>query len=60
MPTIALHGEADMVDPPVDAEYQESHFSGSYERRMLPGIGHCAPAEAPEAVSRAIEDILAA
>jgi pimeloyl-ACP methyl ester carboxylesterase len=31
---------------------------GRYERRLLPGVGHCPPAEAPDAVSHAIEDVL--
>ena len=57
-PTIALHGEADQVDPHTSSEQQARYFTGSYKRRLLPGIGHCAPAEAPEAVSLAIEDVL--
>jgi pimeloyl-ACP methyl ester carboxylesterase len=56
--TIVLHGEMDTVNPPSTSEGQESQFSGFFERRLLPGVGHCPPAEAPEAVVRAIEDVL--
>ena len=57
-PTIALQGEEDRVNPPSTSEGQEELFTGHYERRLLPGIGHCPPAESPEAVSRAIDDAL--
>jgi pimeloyl-ACP methyl ester carboxylesterase len=57
-PTIALQGEDDRVNPPSTSEGQEELFTGYYERRVLAGIGHCPPAESPEAVSRAIDDVL--
>ena len=58
VPTIALQGEDDLVNPPPTSEGDEAHFVGFYERRLLPGVGHCPPAEAPDKVSRAIEDVL--
>ena len=60
VPTIALHGERDGVNPPSVSENQEGLFTKHFERRLLPNIGHCPPAEAPAEFSRAIEDALAA
>lgn len=58
VPTIVLQGEDDRVNPPPMSDGQESLFTGYYERRLLRGVGHCPPAEAPDAVVRAIEDAL--
>ncbi len=33
-------------------------FSGRYERRVLPGVGHNMPQEAPEATLAALRDLL--
>ena len=58
-PTIVLQGESDPVLPASSSEGQEHQFSGRYERRLLSGVGHCPPAERPEAVAKALEDVLA-
>jgi pimeloyl-ACP methyl ester carboxylesterase len=57
-PTIVLHGADDRVNPSSDSEGQERQFTGSYERQVLRGVGHCPPAEAPQVVSQAIESLL--
>ena len=57
-PAIVLHGDDDRVNPPSASEGHERHFTGPYERRILHNVGHCPPAEAPDEVGRAIEDIL--
>jgi pimeloyl-ACP methyl ester carboxylesterase len=57
-PAIVLHGDDDRVSPPSTSEGHECHFTGRYERRILRNVGHCPPAEAPNEVGRAIEDIL--
>jgi pimeloyl-ACP methyl ester carboxylesterase len=57
VPAIVLHGECDSVTPPSASEGQKPRFSSYYERRVLPNVGHCPPAEAPEDVSRVIEEI---
>jgi pimeloyl-ACP methyl ester carboxylesterase len=57
-PTIVLHGEVDTVNPPSTSEGRESQFADYFERRLLPNVGHCPPAEDPEAVVRAIGDVL--
>jgi pimeloyl-ACP methyl ester carboxylesterase len=56
--TIGFQGEDDRVTPPSTAKGKEKMFSGHYELRKLPGVGHCAPQERPEAVVKMIEDIL--
>jgi pimeloyl-ACP methyl ester carboxylesterase len=53
-PTIALQGEADGVHPPEASEKHAVHFTGPYERRILPRIGHNPPQEAPHAFADAI------
>ncbi len=57
VPTINLHGEADGVAPPDAADAQARRFSGRYERRLLPGIGHNVPQEAPAAFFTAMRDL---
>jgi pimeloyl-ACP methyl ester carboxylesterase len=57
-PTIALQGQDDRVNPPSSSEGQDGQFTAGYERRVLAGIGHCPPAEAPDSVARAIEELL--
>jgi pimeloyl-ACP methyl ester carboxylesterase len=57
-PTIALQGENDSVNPPSTSEGHQAHFTGYYKRKLLKGVGHCPPAEAPQAVANAIEKLL--
>ena len=46
VPTIALDGENDGVTP-ADGSNQHHLFTGKYERRVLPSVGHNPPQEAP-------------
>ena len=55
--TIVLHGEADGVGPPAGSEAAARHFTGSYQRRVIPVAGHFLPREAPEAVVAAIKEL---
>lgn len=57
-PVIVLHGDEDQVTPPSMSDGQEQFFTGFHERRVLSQVGHCPPAESPDTVSRAIEDVL--
>ena len=57
VPTIALHGTDDAVTQAAGSAGHAKHFTGGYERRLLPGIGHNVPQEAPEAVVRAGRDL---
>ena len=57
VPAIVLHGEADGVGPAAGSSGHAKHFTGSYERRVIPVAGHFLPHEAPEAVVQAIVDL---
>jgi pimeloyl-ACP methyl ester carboxylesterase len=60
VPAIALHGADDDV---ITAEKSAAHdrfFTGRYERRVLAGVGHNPPQEAPERFAQAILDLLEA
>jgi pimeloyl-ACP methyl ester carboxylesterase len=54
VPTIALHGGSDGVHPAEESASHVRHFTGPYERRVLPRIGHNVPQEAPDAFAAAI------
>ena len=54
VPTIALQGEADGVLGPDLSAGHAGQFTGPYERRVLPRIGHNPPQEAPNAFAEAV------
>ena len=58
MPAIALQGEADGVLGPELSESHARQFTGRYERRVLPRIGHNPPQEAPDAFADAVLGLL--
>ena len=60
VPTIAPHGGADGVGPADASATHHRRFSGAYERRIRPGIGHNLPQEAPEAFARMVLELPAA
>jgi pimeloyl-ACP methyl ester carboxylesterase len=55
VPTILLHGEQDGASLATSSEGKEQYFSGPYERRVLAGIGHYVPREAPNAITAALQ-----
>jgi pimeloyl-ACP methyl ester carboxylesterase len=55
--TINLHGAEDGVGPPHESDRDARHFTGFYERRIVPVAGHFLPREAPDAVVQAILDL---
>jgi pimeloyl-ACP methyl ester carboxylesterase len=57
-PTIVLHGEGDGVNRPPANDAQARFFTGPYQRRLIPVIGHDVPQEAPQAVAQAILELL--
>ncbi len=59
VPTINLHGGHDGVGPAPADDNQARHFTGPYERRLLPGVGHNVPQEAPTHTVDALRDLLA-
>ena len=54
VPTIVLHGADDGVSPPEHSAAHARHFTGPYERRIVPGAGHNLPQEDPAAFVAAI------
>ncbi len=53
-PTIVLDAEADGVEPFIGTGKDAAKFEGNYERRILKGIGHNVPQEAPGEFASAI------
>jgi pimeloyl-ACP methyl ester carboxylesterase len=58
VPTIALQGEADGVGPPELSADHAKFFTGAYERSLIPVAGHNLPQENPDAVVKAVRDLL--
>ena len=58
VPVISLCGADDGVAPPPGVDTDRPKFGARYERRVLTGIGHDIPREAPEAVTRALLELL--
>ncbi len=58
VPTVTLHGACDGVMPAAGSERHARYFSGSYQRRVLPKIGHNLPREAPAAFADAVTALL--
>jgi len=58
VPTIALQGETDGVWAPAVTKGHQAYFSGPYQYRVLPKIGHNPPQEAPKAVAHAILELV--
>lgn len=57
VPTINLHGLADGVHPAPAKDRDAARFTGAYERRLLPRIGHNISQEAPEAFADAVAEL---
>ena len=57
-PTIVLHGEGDGVNLPAASTTRPRFFTGSYQRRLIPVIGHNVPQEAPAATAAAVLELL--
>ncbi len=60
VPAIALQGEADGVGPPGSYDGHDGKFTGRFERRALPRVGHNPPREAPRDVAAAILELIGA
>ncbi len=58
VPTISLCGADDGVTSPPELEREAAQFSGPFEQRVLPGVGHNIPQEAPAETLRALRDLL--
>jgi pimeloyl-ACP methyl ester carboxylesterase len=60
VPTIVLQGEGDGVNTPAAPATLARFFTGRFQRRMIPVIGHNVPQEAPAAVAAAVLELLKA
>ena len=58
VPAVVLHGDDSGVQPAAGSESHSPFFTGPYQRRVLPGIGHNIPQEAPKAVVDAVLELL--
>lgn len=58
VPTISLCGADDGVSPTPQQDRDAVHFSAQYERRVLPGVGHNIPQEAPGETAAALLALL--
>lgn len=58
VPTINLHGEGDGVGPVSRTDHSAAKFTGRYERRLIPKVGHNVPQEAPNETVAAIRDVM--
>ena len=58
VPTIALFGADDGVTGSPGGKDDAAKFSGRFEPRVLPGVGHDIPQEAPAETVRALLDLL--
>jgi pimeloyl-ACP methyl ester carboxylesterase len=54
VPSMCLQGQSDGVTPADSSAQHARHFTGTYERLVLPRVGHNVPQEAPEAFADAI------
>jgi pimeloyl-ACP methyl ester carboxylesterase len=58
VPTVVLHGADSGIQPPVAADPQAAFFTGPYQRRLLPRIGHNLPQEAPNVFADAVLELV--
>jgi pimeloyl-ACP methyl ester carboxylesterase len=58
VPTINLHGGDNGISRMAETDNQARNFSGPYERRILPGVGHNVPQEAPRDFAAAMRDLM--
>jgi pimeloyl-ACP methyl ester carboxylesterase len=56
--TIALQGEAIGTTLPQASVAHVKFFSGPYQRRTIPRVGHNIPAEAPRAMADAVLELV--
>lgn len=57
VPTICIQGADDGVNVAASSEGHARYFSGPYERRVLAGVGHNPPQEAPRAFADAVLEV---
>ena len=58
VPTVVLHGGDNGVSPVASSESHRKHFTGPYERRVFPDVGHNLPQEVPTEFADAVLSLL--
>ena len=58
VPTIVLHGTGDGIARPEASEGHARHFTGPYQRRLIPRAGHNVPHEAPRETAQAVMELV--
>lgn len=54
VPTVVLHGHDNGVAPVASSERHAASFGNRFERRVIPGVGHNVPQEAPQQFAAAV------
>jgi pimeloyl-ACP methyl ester carboxylesterase len=57
VPTITLDGDSDGVAPASDGTAYAKKFSGKRTHRIIKGVGHNLPQEAPQAFAEAVVEV---
>jgi pimeloyl-ACP methyl ester carboxylesterase len=58
VPTVVLQGGGDGVNAAAASDTQQRFFTGPYQRRVIPVVGHDVPQEAPAETAAATLDLL--
>ena len=58
VPVVVLDGEGDGVMPAQGSQGDRPHFSGPYQRRVIPLAGHNLPQESPGEFARAVQALV--
>ena len=58
VPAITLQGEAPGTTPPEASAGHARFFTGPYQRRTIPLVGHNVPQEAPRETARAVMELV--
>jgi pimeloyl-ACP methyl ester carboxylesterase len=60
VPAVVLHGADNGVSPARSAADPAGSFTGPYERRVIPVVGHAVPQEAPREFAAAVLSLISA
>jgi pimeloyl-ACP methyl ester carboxylesterase len=58
VPTIVLHGGASTLSAPESSVKHAPFFTGPYQHRIIPDVGHNLPQEAPDAFAEAVLELV--